>query len=163
MGEFTTPAFGTTTDSQAYEFLDTTSFVRVPSEATDGHHSVVEMRLREGHAPPMHVHERADEVIHVVDGELEAHTPDTVTVVAASGSIVFPQGGEHSLVAREETTIVTSTAPGGFDEFVRSAGEPTDDESVPSQPPGEDAIGRVIKAASAHGIDIVGPPPGGPQ
>jgi len=139
MSEFVSPVVGGSDNATAYRFLDTLSYVRVRGAQTNERCSVVEMHLRAGHAPPMHVHESADETIHVVDGAVTAHTPAGVT---AGDTVVLPRGEAHSLVAEDESVILTSTTPAGFAEFVAAVGEPADTESVPSTPPSEEAIAR---------------------
>ena len=161
MTGFDEPAIGGSEAADTYRFLDTIARVRVPSEETGGRWSVVEMHLRAGHAPPMHVHESADETIHVLEGAVTAHTPDGERSVDAGSSVVLPRGEAHSLVADEESVVLTSTAPGSFDEFVAAVGERTDDPTVPTRPPSEEAIGRVDSLAGDHAIEIVGPPPVG--
>ena len=159
MSAFVEPAIGSAGTTEPYRFLDTLSYVRVAGEATGGRCSVVEMRLREGHAPPMHVHESADETLHVTEGAIEVHTPTETRSLGAGGSVVLPRGRSHSIVATEPATIVASTSPGGFDEFVTSVGEPVDAATVPSDPPSEAAVARVSELAPEHDIEIVGPPP----
>ena len=159
MSAFVEPAIGTAGTAKPYRFLDTLSYVRVPGEATDGRCSVVEMRLREGHAPPMHVHASADETLHVTEGTVEVHTPTETRSLGAGGSVVLPRGRKHSIVATEPAKVVSSTSPGGFDEFVTAVGEPADEATVPSGPPSEAAIARVSELAPEHDIEIVGPPP----
>jgi quercetin dioxygenase-like cupin family protein len=162
VSDFTEPAIGRRAEATAYRFLDTLSYVRVPGSATDGRVSVVEMHLRAGHAPPMHVHDDADETIHVLDGGVTVHTADDARSLTAGDSVVLPRGEEHSLVADEQSVILASTAPAGFGEFVTAVGEPTEEGTVPTTPPSEDAIGQVNALAGDHGIEIVGPPPAGP-
>lgn len=162
MPGFEHPVTGDGADAQPIRFLDTLSLVHVASEETDGRLAVVEMRLRDGHSPPLHVHEDADEMIHVADGTLRVHTGDGYEELTEGGSVVLPRGEPHSLHAVTETTIVATASPGGFDEFVTAVGEPVDDRSVPTEPPSEAAIGRVNELAPEHDIRIVGPPPVGP-
>ena len=159
MSGFERPVSGHRTDAQPIQFLDTLSFVHVTSGKTDGRWSVVEMQLREGHAPPLHVHEDADETIHVTSGTIHVHTEDHHEELTADSSVVLPRGQPHSLHAVTEATIVVAATPGGFDEFVTAVGEPTEEQSVPTDPPSEAAIGRVNELAPEHDIRIVGPPP----
>lgn len=159
MSEFTEPAVSRAEGRTGYRFLDTLSYVRVPGDRTDGRCSVVEMHLPAGHAPPMHVHEQADETIHVVDGTVTVHTAETTDVVPAGNTVVLPQDEQHSLVADERSVIVATTTPAGFGAFVTAVGTPTDAETPPSEPPSEAAIQRLNRLASQHGIEIVGPPP----
>lgn len=162
MSEFTEIAVSSRDDSTAYRFLDTLSYVRISGDETAGRCSIVEMQLREGHAPPMHVHQEADETIHVLEGMVTAHTANTTRSVSAGESIVFPRGESHSLVADEQSIIVASSTPAGFEEFLTAVGQPTQDEAIPTDPPSEDAIGRVNALAQEHEIEIVGPPPVSP-
>jgi len=162
MSEFTELVSSQHDKSTAYRFLDTLSYVRVAGDETAGRCSVVEMRLREGHAPPMHVHEQADETIHVLDGSVTAHTAETTHRVPAGETVVLPRGEKHSLVADEQSIILASVTPAGFDEFVTAVGEATERETIPESPPSEEAIKRVNTLAQEHDIEIVGPPPVGP-
>nr|WP_303651830.1 cupin domain-containing protein [Halovenus rubra] len=117
------------------------------------------MHLREGHAPPMHVHKNADETVIVLDGAVTAHTAEGTYSVTAGETVVLPKEQKHSLVADKQSVVLTSTAPAGFDTFVTAVGEPTDDETVPTEPPSKEAIGRVNALADEHNIKITGPPP----
>jgi quercetin dioxygenase-like cupin family protein len=159
MSGFSTPAIGSTGEQRSYRFLDTLTYVRVSGDETDGRVAVVEMQLREGHAPPMHVHQSADETIHVLDGQVAVHTAEETRVLEPDSSVVLPKGEQHSLVARERSTVLASATPAGFDAFVEAVGQPAETETVPTEPPSEEAIGRVNELAPEHDIEIVGPPP----
>lgn len=162
MSGFELPVGGHRAERDPIQFLDTLSFVHVASEETEGRWSVVEMRLREGHAPPRHVHESADELIHVTEGTVHIHTEDGRQELTAGSSVVLPRGEPHSLHSVTEATIVAAGSPGGFDEFVTAVGEPAENRTVPTTPPSEAAVGRVNELAPEHDIRIVGPPPVGP-
>ncbi|MFB6173550.1 MAG: cupin domain-containing protein [Halobacteriales archaeon] len=159
MSEFTGPAVGRREDAPTYRFLDNLAYVLVSGDETDGRRAVVEMHQPAGHMTPMHVHEGTDETLHVLEGGITAHMEDTTRQVTAGGTVVLPRGRPHALVADEPSVVLVSNSPAGFDEFVAAAGEPTDDETVPTPPPSEEAIERVRDVAPEHGIEIVGPPP----
>jgi len=139
---------------------DNVAYIVVTGDQTDGRRCVVEMHQPEGHMTPMHVHEETDETLHVLEGGLTTHVGETTREVTAGGTVVLPRGEPHALVADEPSVVLVSNSPAGFDEFVIAAGEPTDDERVPTPPPSDDAIQRVREVAPEHGIEIVGPPPG---
>ncbi|MFB6149565.1 MAG: cupin domain-containing protein [Halobacteriales archaeon] len=160
MSEFTAPAVGHRDDAPTYQFLDNLAYIVVTGDQTDGRRSVVEMHQPAGHKTPEHIHEDTDETLHVLEGALTAHMGDTTRQVTAGGTVVLPRGKKHALVVDEPSIVLVSNTPAGFDEFVMAAGEPTDDETVPTPPPSEDAIQRVRDVAPEHGIEIVGPPPG---
>lgn len=158
MTGFPEPAVGGSAE-QVYRFLDTLSYIRVSGDDTDGRVSVVEMRLREGHAPPMHSHADADETIHVLDGEVTAHTPTTTHTAGPGESIVLPSDEQHSLLADTQAHVIVTTTPAGFGQFIKTVGEPTDDETVPTDPPERAAMETVAEVAPQYGIEITGPPP----
>ena len=159
MSAFTEPAVGHRETEQAYRFLDNIVYVHATGDDTDGRQSVVEMHQPEGHVTPEHVHEETDEMLHVVEGSLTTYMDGTTREVTAGGTIVLPRGEPHALVAEEPSVVLVVTTPSGFGEFVIAAGEPTDDETVPTPPPSDEAVGRVHDVAPDHGIEIVGPPP----
>lgn len=159
MTDFTDPAVGTRDDAVAYQFLDTLAYVRVSGTQTDSRQSVVELHYREGHATPEHIHTETDETIHILDGTVTVHTADGLRSVTAGATVVLPRGQQHALVADEQSVVLASTTPAGFDEFVTGVGKPTDSEMIPTEPPPEAMVERVNELAAEHDIKIVGPPP----
>ena len=65
----------TTTEPQTLWFIDTVARVLVDGEETNGNYSVVDSVGPQGNMPPLHVHEREDEVFHVVEGQLTVFLP----------------------------------------------------------------------------------------
>ena len=65
----------TTTEPQTLWFIDTVARVLVDGEATDVNYSVVDSLGPQGNMPPLHVHQREDEVFHVVEEQLTVFVP----------------------------------------------------------------------------------------
>ena len=55
-------------------FLGVLSQVRLSGEQTDGAFSVTDNLARRGAASPVHVHDREDETLFVLDGELRGRS-----------------------------------------------------------------------------------------
>ncbi|MDQ6874423.1 MAG: cupin domain-containing protein [Actinomycetota bacterium] len=131
------------------------------ADDTAGAVSLLDQSGRRGDVTPMHVHNREAEIFYVLEGGVTAWFRDAVHQLDAGGAIYLPPGQPHAFGIRTETArLISVTAPGGFDSFVRAAGMPAA-EASPSV--WEFDVGRVMQAAPDHGITIVGPPPALPD
>ena len=75
-------------EGDAYWILGTLDTVKVPSELTEGRFAMLESRDRRGDAPPLHVHEDADETYYVLEGEYTFFVGDE-SIRASVGRTVF--------------------------------------------------------------------------
>jgi quercetin dioxygenase-like cupin family protein len=95
--------------------------IRIPSSATNGSYSVTEIVSNPGDSTPVHVHEKEDEHILVVEGTARVLYGDK-TFDAAAGTIVsLARGVPHAWGNPTETPVrlaVTAT-PGGCEEALR--------------------------------------------
>jgi quercetin dioxygenase-like cupin family protein len=110
-----------------------------------------------GDGSPLHVHRTEAEVFYVLEGGITAWAGDEVHDLGEGGAVYLPAGRPHAVGVRtEHARMLIVTVPSGFADFVRAAGVPVD-----GAPPTtwEYDIGRLMAAAPAHGIEIVGPPP----
>jgi quercetin dioxygenase-like cupin family protein len=126
---------------------------------TGGSYSLIEITMRRGLEPPLHVHSREEEAFYVLDGEVEFEL-DGVRTVATPGSFVHLQRGvTHGFASlTDEVRMLAILAPAGaeamFHDFsvpARAPGLPPADEPLPDF----EALGRRM---AADGIEIVGPP-----
>lgn len=69
--------------------------------------------------PPRHLHENEDEAIAVLDGEIEAWTPEGTRRLAAGEAIFIPRGVEHAfkVVGDHPARIMAVLTPGGFEGY----------------------------------------------
>ena len=89
--------------------------------------SIVDHRVPAGFAPPPHIHEVSDEALLVLDGELEGFWGDQAWR-AGPGSLMFTLHGiphGFTVSAAGPGRIIVVVSPGGFDQFVAAAGQPT--------------------------------------
>lgn len=133
--------------------------VKASSETTDGRVAVFEVLGPRGSGSPLHVHRREDEWFHVLEGELTFWVEGRV-IDAPAGSFVYgPRDIPHTFtVASEQARFLLVTEPGGFDAFVRAAGEPAARLEIPPAPTEPPDIAGLTALAATFGIEILGPP-----
>jgi quercetin dioxygenase-like cupin family protein len=145
--------------SEPLWFLGTTVRIHASCDEGDGV-SVIESVALEGDSPPLHVHATEDELFHVLEGELRLRVGDDDLTLAAGEAARAPRGVPHSYrVESPRARWLVTTARGDFERFVRSLARPAESEGPPPQaPPTPEQVDLVASAASAHGIELVGPP-----
>ena len=132
--------------------------------------SVVQFEAGRGFGAPLHRHEHEDELFVVIDGELrfflgsERPGGDEDVIEGPAGSIAYLAAARpHTFqVVSDTATILNVTASRThvprFDEMVTALGVPTDPTALPA--PVAIDPGEVAEVCAAHGITILGPPPG---
>lgn len=132
-------------------------------EQTGGALSLLDQWGERGDVTPMHVHRAEAEIFYVLEGGITAWSGDDVQELDAGGAVYLPANQPHAFGIRTaRARLITVTAPGGFAGFVAQAGVPVGGD-VPAS--WEFDVERIMQAAPAHDIEIVGPPPtlpGGP-
>ena len=133
--------------------------VKASAESTGGAVAVIEQLAPRGAGSPLHVHMREHEWFYVIDGELTFWVGGEV-IVAPAGTFVFgPMGIPHTfLVSSEEARFLLVTEPGGFEAFMRAAGEPAQRLEIPPPPTEAPDMAAMSALAAEYGIDILGPP-----
>jgi quercetin dioxygenase-like cupin family protein len=140
---------------------------KVSGEQTEGRLLQVRSTDRRGAAPPLHIHQDADETWYVVDGQLTVFVGDD-RIEAGPGAFVFgPMGVPHAFLVTSEwaETVITFSPAGtkgpmgyGIDGFFRETATP----AIPGQPrpdPTEPDPEELARAMARYGIEQVGPPP----
>lgn len=138
-------------------FFANLATVKLAGEETGGEFCLVEIVGARGDMPPLHVHHMDDETFLLVDGEATLFVGGDV-VQARSGSVVFaPRGVPHTYRIESETATWQVISTPAFAEFVLAASVPAESARLPTAPPAGDPA-KVTELASAHGIEILGPP-----
>ena len=146
-------------EGEALWFLGSLVTIKASSEDTSGRMAVVEHLSPRGSGSPLHVHRNEDESFYVLEGELTLWV-DGQTIVAQAGSFVYgPRDVPHTfIVSSEEARFLLIAEPAGFDDFVRTIGEPAQQLVIPppaTEPPDIAALSAI---AAQHGIEVLGPP-----
>jgi len=140
-------------------FLDTLVRVHADADSTGGRFGLAESIAPAGHQPPPHVHHREDEGFYVLEGEITVFTPDDEVVLGPGAFVNAPRGVPHTFRVSgpgPARWLVTS-APAGFEAFVREYGEPAARDELPVLE-GPPDVERLVATAARHGIEILGPP-----
>src|SRR5690242_20579359 len=69
---------------------------------------------------PEHVHERMDELVYVLEGEMEIDYRNTTHLLTAGMFALVPQGVPHAMrnVSTPPARVLQISSPGGWDEFL---------------------------------------------
>jgi quercetin dioxygenase-like cupin family protein len=132
--------------------------VRVSAADTGGSFSLLEVRMIEGCATPLHRHDADDETFVVLEGQL-ALLVQGERVDAGPGAVVHLPGGEvHAwrIESTEARFLIIATPQ--HEDFYRECCDP-----APSltQPPnaGQIDLSIIVPAGQRHGVEILSPPP----
>jgi len=137
-------------------FGDTIVFKLVGSQTGQGI-TIGRCTTAPGGGPPLHIHQREDEIFIIESGDIEVSTGENVWQKVAPGSVVYlPKGHQHQFRNAGDTPahFWLIASPSGFEDFyercsaIFNAGGPPD-------------FGKILQVAGEHGMQIVGPPPGG--
>jgi quercetin dioxygenase-like cupin family protein len=139
-------------------FIDNLVRIHVSGDDTDGRYAIVEAVGREGDMPPLHVHNRDDEVFHVLEGRLTVHLPGEHLELGAGDTFRAPHGIPHVYrVASTTARWLVFCTPAGFDRFVLEMSEPAPGEELPPAGRPQDPA-ALAEAGARHGIELLGPP-----
>lgn len=111
-----------------------------------------------GCEPPMHIHDREDEAIYVLDGRVTFHLGDEAIAGEAGTHVFLPRGVPHTFSVNSGTArmLVTATPSGFldmFDAILDAFGGEMPPVPAPEHGP---MLGGVL---AEFGISIVGPNP----
>ncbi|MGH9351278.1 MAG: cupin domain-containing protein [Terriglobia bacterium] len=143
-------------------FLNTLVHIWVAeAEGKDGL-SVLEHRLPFGDSPPLHIHQREDEIFHILEGEFRLQIGNDIRRYEPGAIVLAPKGVPHTYCAESAAggRFLTVTAHGDFERMVRALGRKAERDELPppAGPPTPEAIERLGAAALTFGIELVGPP-----
>ena len=149
----------TTTDHGLWFMNGRIRFLVSKHDNADGV-SVVEHVLPEGFGPPLHVHHDEDEIFHVLAGEFRFQCGGTTSVGLPGDVVCLPRGVPHGfkVMSAEGGRMITITR-GGFEDMLRTACRPADDDGLPDDLPPTPAMQQALATiCAANGIDLIGPP-----
>jgi len=141
-------------------FLGALSRVRLSGEQTAGVFSLTDNLNRRGSGSPVHVHDRADETIFVLDGDLRVIVGEDDYAAGPGTVAALPRRLRHAYVVTSATArFLTLHTPAGFERFAAEAGEPAQALTLPPEPAGPPDLAILAQTAARHGVTILAPPP----
>lgn len=135
----------------------------VKGEDTGGQLACIEVTVRRGTEPPMHVHTREDETIFVLEGELDYTVGDETYTLAPSGCIFLPRNIPHTYRQRSDTIrALLVFTPAGLEGFFKELSEPAATVGLPPMPSGPpdpnlaaDVAAQTELVAGRYGVEFL--------
>lgn len=127
---------------------------------TAGDLLLFEAWMPRGKATPLHAHPDSHESFYVMHGDLLMQIGDADGKIAAGAVVMVPRGVPHAFAVTSESArllVVHTPASETTEAFFRAAGEPASSPTLP--PAGEHDRARMVAAAKASGLQVLGPPP----
>jgi quercetin dioxygenase-like cupin family protein len=92
---------------------------KVRSDQTDAAFTVLALSLPAGAAVPLHVHQREDEILQVLEGECVIEHNGQRYLLHAGGLAVLPKGQAHAFAnpAATPNRLQITAIPGGLDHY----------------------------------------------
>ena len=142
---------------ESYAFFGSYTTLKATAASTNGQLCMTDHVAPRGVGSPLHIHNNEDEWFYVLEGELTIWC-DGTTIVAGPGDMVFgPRGLPHTfVVSSDEAHFLLATQPADFEQFIRALAEPV--ETLESGEAGPPDMDKIMAAAAAANIDIIGPP-----
>jgi quercetin dioxygenase-like cupin family protein len=154
----TAPTISPPDEGEALWGLGGLWIVRLAAGATANAFALLEVRMGEGVATPLHRHADDDETFIVLEGSL-ALLVSGERVDAEPGAVVHLPGGEiHAWRVTSPSARFLVIATARHEAFYRAACRPAD---ALTQPPdaGTLDLPRIMAAGREHGVEILAPPP----
>lgn len=149
---------GTDQSGPAYWFFGTLLVVKASGADTDGRYCLVEQTGRRGVITPLHRQPSDAEAFYVLDGHLRFWDGAGHSIDAPPGAFVHvPAGQPHAFAVESSFARWLDLTTPGHEAFFYAAAEPAPRYELP--PAGPPDMDKVMAAAAAHGVEILGPPP----
>lgn len=79
--------------------------IRVGGEAVNGEYSVFDLTMKPGYGPPLHIHNRADEIFRIISGKARFHVEGMEFNAEEGDIIVVPKGTLHCFANFSDTLL----------------------------------------------------------
>jgi quercetin dioxygenase-like cupin family protein len=117
-------------------WLAVSFFHKVKSKDTNGVFSVIEIVTPPGKGVSLHVHEREDELVYLLEGEIEVTLGDQTMKAVPGVMALLPRGIPHAFTSIGDTPsrLLDTILPGQFDNYfvelaaLFAAGEPSEEQ-----------------------------------
>jgi quercetin dioxygenase-like cupin family protein len=124
--------------------------------ATENRLAMFRSSMREGAASPVHVHDRDDEAVFVLDGTGVFWAGDHRWELGSGDAAYLPRGVPHTyLVTSDTLDMITVCNPAGIEEFFRSVGWDLSDPQPADWTIDMEALRDAAKASQQR---VLGPP-----
>jgi quercetin dioxygenase-like cupin family protein len=131
--------------------------IKLRAEDSSGAMGLVEGSFYRGFGPPLHVHNREDEGLYLLEGQIRFRQGDDEFVAGPGTWVWGPRGVAHAFkVESERARALVIVTPGGFERMFEEGGVPA---WTSAEPPAQEYDPEAAVALSKRfGFDVVGPP-----
>jgi quercetin dioxygenase-like cupin family protein len=148
-------------EGEAFWFFGGLLIIKTSALEPGGRYALTEQLLSRGTATPLHRQPEDDESFYVLEGELTFYLEGGQPMLASAGSFVHaPAGAAHAYQVDSETARILTVTTAQHERFFRAASDPAQARAIPPQ--AQPDMEKVMAAAQEYGVEILGPPPGGP-
>ena len=125
---------------------------KVTGEDTGGAFDYFIVEVAPHGGPPLHVHHRQEEAIHVLSGRFKVRIGDDVFELQEGGFAYLPSGVPHAFLnlTDQPGEIIVVYTPGGGHKFYEELGPATR-----NGPPDRTVVAAIFEK---HGMSLLGPP-----
>lgn len=141
----------TLTPGAGFAPSDSSLIFKVVGTDTGGQYTVIELTTAPGAGSPLHIHQREDEAVYVLEGVLSFYLEDAWFVAEPGAFVFIPRGQLHAFVNRAHAparSLMTIT-PAGLEGFFLALAGPN--------APHDQASFTAL--AAEYGLVFLGPPP----
>ena len=137
------------TSGETWNVLGELLTCRVRSADTGGAYAVVDEVTPPGMGPPLHVHQREQEVFCILRGTYEFTIGNEKRTASAGDVISAPRGVPHTFrnVGKVENLMVITLIPGGFERFFEEVNVAGADHPL--------ALPEVVAIARQYGLEFL--------
>jgi quercetin dioxygenase-like cupin family protein len=144
--------------TDAIWFMNDLARIHLAGDKVGSRVSIVEFTAPPGDMPPLHRHDREDELFYVVEGRLAVHQPGR-RLEGEVGSAMFAERGvphAYEVLGDEPARFLVVATPAGFEEFVAEVARGADALCLPE--PSEPDPEKMAAVSRRYGIELLGPP-----
>ena len=141
----------------AYWLLGSLVTIKVHGELTDNALSVSEHLAPVGFGLPPHIHHVEDEILCILEGEIVGSCGEQ-PIGGGAGSLIFlPRGVAHAwwVIGTAPARLLIVTTPAGFERFCAAAGEPAQEQALPTGPVAAAALDKLLAVAPQYGLEML--------
>jgi quercetin dioxygenase-like cupin family protein len=130
-------------EARSFQMMGTLWRVLATGDETGGVVGALDERNAQGICAPMHVHDDADEIFYVLDGNLTFIVGEQRIEAAAGAFVYLPRFVRHGFNCNsKEARVFNFLTPAGFERLILDGGKPAryDEAPIPHDPASNDHL-----------------------
>jgi quercetin dioxygenase-like cupin family protein len=125
-------------EARSFQMMGTLWRVLASADQTGGVVGALDERCAHGICAPMHIHDDADEIFYVLDGDLTFFIGEKRIEAAAGAFVYLPRFVPHGFQCNStEAQVFNFLTPAGFEQLILDGGKPAryDEAPIPNKDP----------------------------